>query len=212
MDSKSFVQELEATNRAALGEFAPAAEDSTIELPKLLNIALANEISVSDLAAVWMPSTAEADVKITLAQQVGDEADHFRLVEGRLNALGVSTAEFLPPAINPLFAYLRTLETTVERIAAGPFTLESIAYQVNEQFMKYCESLGEQETVRLYQKRIQPDELHHHRLGAALLEKYATTPELQQRARDTAAKTLQIARQVRLLTAQKIGTACFPGC
>jgi hypothetical protein len=111
-----------------------------------------------------------------------------------------------------LFAYLRSLETTVERIAAGPFTLESIAFQVNEQFMKYCERMGDQETVLLYQKRIQPDELHHHRLGAILLEKYATTPELQQRAREASAKTLQMARQMRFVAAQKLGTACFPGC
>jgi hypothetical protein len=216
MDSKTFVKELEAANQATLAELrgsgALTAEGALIPLPSLLQVALANEISVSDLAAAWMPSTHETDVKITLAQQVGDEADHFRLVEGRLNALGVSTAGFISPAVNPLFAYLRSLETTVERIAAGPFTLESIAYQVNEQFMKYCEVHSEQETVLLYQKRIQPDEMHHHRLGAALLEKYAVTPELQQRAREAAAKTLQMARQMRLLTAQKLGTACFPGC
>jgi hypothetical protein len=222
MDSKTFVKELEATNQAALaeigqtslsaGEPAAASAEAVTKVPRLLQIALANEISVSELAAAWMPSTPEADVKITLAQQVGDEADHFRLVEGRLNALGVSTAEFIPPALNPLFAYLRSLETTVERIAAGPFTLESIAFQVNDQFMKFCEALGERETVLLYQSRIQPDEMHHHRLGASLLEKYAITPEAQQRARQAAAKTLELARQMRLLTAQKLGTACFPGC
>ena len=60
--------------------------------------------------------------------------------------------------------------------------------------------------------RIQPDELHHHRLGRMLLEKYATTPEAQQRAREAAAKTLEISRQVRLLAAETLGTACFPGC
>jgi hypothetical protein len=225
MDSKTFVKELEAANQAALAELGDAGQsrlgagkpagataEAAINVPRLLQIALANEISVSDLAAAWMPSTAEADVKITFAQQVGDEADHFRLVEGRLNALGVSTAEFIPPALNPLFSYLRSLETTVERIAAGPFTLESIAFQVNEEFMKFCEQAGEQETVLLYQKRIQPDEKHHHLLGAALLEKYAVTPEAQQRAREATRRTLELARQVRLLTAQKLGTACFPGC
>ena len=222
MDSKTVVKELETANQALLaelagmnrsaGEAAGATAEGAINVPRLLQVALANEISVSELAAAWMPSTPEADVKITFAQQVGDEADHFRLVEGRLNALGISTAEFLPPALNPLFSYLRSLETTVERIAAGPFTLESIALQVNEEFMKYCEQAGEKETVLLYQKRIQPDELHHHQLGQKLLEKYAITPEDQQRARQAASKTLDLGRQVRLLTAQKLGTACFPGC
>ena len=215
LDAQTFVNELEATNQAALAQFGeaePIAAQTPVELQQLLQVALANEISVSELAAAWMPSTRETDVKIALAQQTGDEANHFSLIEGRMNALGISTAGFAPPALNPLFAYLRSLETTVERIAAGQFTLESIAYRVNERFMKYCELLGDQDTVKLYQHRIQPDELHHHRLGKTLLEKYAVTPEAQERARQAAARTLEIAQQVRLLATQKLGTSCFPGC
>jgi hypothetical protein len=159
-----------------------------------------------------MPTTKEADVKIALAQQTGDEANHFVLIEGRLKALGISTSGYVPPGLNPLFAYLRSLETTVERIAAGQFTLESIAYRVNESFMRYCGAAGDQDTVKLYQHRIQPDELHHHKLGKQLLEKYAVTPEAQERARAAAVKTLEIAQQVRLLASQKLGTSCFPGC
>lgn len=215
METQTFVKDLEAANQAALAKFGddePILAQTPVELRPLLQIALANEISVSELAAAWMPSTHEVDVKIALAQQTGDEANHFSLIEGRLNALGIAPADFSPPAINPLFAYLRSLETTVERIAAGQFTLESIAYRVNERFMKYCELLGDQETVKLYQHRIQPDELHHHRLGKMLLEKYAITPEAQERARQAAAKTLEMALQVRLLATQKLGTACFPGC
>lgn len=215
MDAQTFVQELEGANQAALatlGGDEPIVAQTPVELQQLLQVALANEISVSELAAAWMPSTRETDVKIALAQQTGDEANHFSLIEGRLSALGISTAGFVPPALNPLFAYLRSLEATVERIAAGQFTLESIAYRVNERFMKYCELLGDQDTVKLYQHRIQPDELHHHRLGKTLLEKYAVAPEAQERARRAAAKTIELAQQVRLLATQKLGTSCFPGC
>ena len=215
MDSETFVKELEASNQVILAGLAaeePAAAKPTAELQQLLQVALNNEISVSELAAAWMPTTRETDVKIALAQQTGDEANHFTLIEGRLQALNISTANYAAPGLNPLFAYLRSLETTVERIAAGQFTLESIAYRVNERFMKYCEALGDQETVKLYQRRIQPDELHHHKLGKQLLEKYAVTPEAQERARAAAAKTLEIAQQVRLLATQKLGTSCFPGC
>ena len=216
MDSHTFVKELETSNHVLLEKFddagLPGAGTSPVEVKPLLQIALANEISVSELAAAWMPSTPEVEVKIALAQQAGDEANHFRLVEGRLKALGISTEDFVPPASNPLFAYLRSLETTVERVAAGQFTLESIAYRVNESFMKYCAQLGEHDTVKLYRNHIQPDELHHHHLGKTLLEKYAITPEAQQRARQAASKTLEIALELRLLTTQKLGTACFPGC
>lgn len=215
MDSETFVKELEASNQVVLAKLSDgetAVAKPTAQLQQLLQVALNNEISVSELAAAWMPTTPEADVKIALAQQTGDEANHFTLIEGRLKALHISTADYAPPALNPLFAYLRSLETTVERIAAGQFTLESIAYRVNEQFMKYCEALGDQETVKLYQRYIQPDELHHHQLGEQLLRKYAVTPEAQERARAAAARTLDIAQQVRLLATEKLGTSCFPGC
>ncbi len=175
MDSKTFVRELEASNQVQLtqlggvttltGEAGPP-----VDIVRLLKIALANEISVSELAAAWMPSTAEWDVKITLAQQAGDEARHFQLVETRLDQLGVSLDDFVAPADNPLFAYLRSLQAPVEKIAAGQFTLESLAYRVNESFIQYCEHFGDQETVKLYRNLIQPDELHHHKLGKMLLE------------------------------------------
>jgi len=216
MDSQTFVKELEASNAELLAKFSEADPEAgggaAVDVKQLLQVALANEISVSELAAAWMPSTPEVDVKIALAQQAGDEANHFNLIDSRLQALGISTAGFVPPVGNPLFSYLRGLETTVEKIAAGQFTLESVAYLVNERFMKYCATVGETETVRLYQNRIQPDELYHHRLGQTLLEKYAITPEAQERARRAAAKTLEIASQARLMTARKLGTGCFPGC
>ena len=44
---------------------------------------------------------------------------------------------------NPLFDYLRGLSTTVERVAAGLFTLESIAYAVNDNFMAFCDQRGD---------------------------------------------------------------------
>ena len=50
----------------------------------MLQVALANEISVSELAAAWMSNTPEVDVKIAFARQAGDEAGHFELVADRL--------------------------------------------------------------------------------------------------------------------------------
>ena len=216
MDSLAFVKELEDANRSQLAKFVeddtPTVDASQLNIKQLLQAALANEINVSELAALWMPTTPEMDVKLALAQQAGDEATHFSLIERRLKALGISTDDFTPPPPNPLFSYLRGLETTVEKIAAGQFTLESIAYQINEQFMKYCALAGEQEIVKIYKDRIQPDELHHHHLGEKLLQKYASTPESQQKARQAAAKTLDIAIKSRQMNAQKFGTTCFPGC
>lgn len=217
MDTHAFVDELTASNRLQLASLsdigAISGEQAAAgDLVKLLQIALANEISVSELAACWMPQTSELDVKLALAKQAGDEARHFSLVASRLEALGVSTESFVIPGVNSLFEYMRSLPTSVEKVAAGQFTLESIAYNVNQNFMRLCEAKGDEETVRIYREFIQPDEIHHHELGRMLLQKYATTPELQQRAKEAATRTLQIAAELRRKAAEKIGTQCFPGC
>ncbi len=218
MSAESFVKELEASNQKLLdqlGELSalagPGAEFSG-GIEPLLRIALANEISVAELAAMWMPTVADWDIKIALAQQAGDEARHFQLVAGRLRQLGISVEDFTPPGENPLFAYLRSLRSPVEKIAAGQLTLESIAYRVNDSFLRYCERMGDSETAKLYRQQIQPDELYHSQLGRRLLVKYATTPEAQARAREAAGKTLEIAAELRSAAAGKLGTACFPGC
>ena len=216
-EASPYVQELEtfkadrlaaivSPGRTSLSDAAPG------DAKKLLQVALANEISVSEVAAAWMPTTPEVDVKIAFARQAGDEAGHFRLVADRLTALGFDAAAFTMPGENPLFQYLKSLTTTVERVAAGLFTLESIAYGVNENFMAFCDQRGDAETVRIYREYIQPDERAHQQLGQQLLAKYATTPDLQRVARETVGKLLDIAAAGRAKAAERMGTACFPGC
>ena len=212
----TFVHELEAFKTERLAPIVGAGRlslegNASGDAKALLQVALANEISVSELAAAWVPTTSEIDVKLAFARQAGDEANHFVLVADRLRALGFDPDSFRPTE-SPLFRYLHTLSSTVERIAAGLFTLESIAYGVNENFMAYCAAHGDAETVRIYREYIQPDEQAHQRLGQALLAKYAATPEQQQLARDTVGKVLEIAAAARAKAAEKLGVACFPGC
>lgn len=217
MNGKAFVQELQSQSDpllANLSDIGALSEETPSQtgVEPLLRIALANEISVSELAAAWVPSTREWDVKVALAQQAGDEAKHFTAVEGRLRELGVSIDDFVIPGVNKLFEYLRGLASTVERIAAGQFTLESIAYNVNDRFIGYLEILGDHKTAHMYKTIIQPDELFHQQLGRQLLEKYATTPETQRKAREAAIKTLELAAELRSKAAVQVRTACFPGC
>ena len=219
MAPSAFVRELEAFKAERLAPILGAGRTSLAgdgaaggDATALLRVALANEIGVSELAAVWIPTTREVDVKIAFARQAGDEASHFELVAGRLAALGFDISGFQPPADNALFAYLKSLETTVVRVAAGLFTLESIAYGVNESFMAWCAQRGDDETVRIYREYIQPDERAHQELGRRLLEKYATTPAHEAEARAAVGKVLEIAAASRAQAAAKLGTACFPGC
>ncbi len=215
--ANGFVQELEAFERERLALITGAGQtslegDTAGDSKQLLQVALGNEISVSELAAAWMPSTPELDVKIAFARQVGDEAGHFQLVADRLRALDFDVAGFRVPGPNPLFEYLRGLTTTVERVAGGLFALESIAYAVNQNFMAWCAQRGDDETVRIYREYIQPDELHHHELGRDLLAIYAIDAAAQTRAREVVGRVFEIASAARSQAALKLGTACFPGC
>jgi len=117
MDAIAFVQELETFKAERLSPIVGAGRTSLAEgapgdARKMLQVALANEISVSELAAAWMPSTTEIDVKLAFARQAGDEAGHFQLVADRLSALGFDIAAFQSPGENPLFQYMKGLSTT----------------------------------------------------------------------------------------------------
>lgn len=209
-----FADELAARSHDRLTTIIEAGRgaEGSADAKALLQVALVNEISVSELAASWVATTPEVDAKLAFARQAGDEAGHFQLVAERLRALGFDVDAFVPPAANPLFQYMATLGTTVERVAAGLFALESIAYGVNENFIAYCRTHGDDETVGLYESIIQPEEREHQAIGRVLLDKYATTAEARERARATVDRVLEIATTTRAAAAGRLGVTCFPGC
>jgi uncharacterized ferritin-like protein (DUF455 family) len=210
----TFADELAARSQDRLAAIIDAGRETTgnADAKALLQIALANEIAVSELAARWVGSTLEVDVKLAFARQAGDEAGHFQLVAERLRALGFDLDAYVVPAANPLFQYLATLDTTVERIVAGLYALESIAYGVNENFIAYCKANGDAETVRIYETIIQPEEREHQAIGRALIAKYVVTEEARQRAIATVDRVLEIAASTRAAAAARLGVTCFPGC
>ena len=189
----------------------PAAPSEVI---RRLKIALKSELEASELAAVWMPTTPEIDVKLALARQAGDEAKHYRLIEKRLEQLGASTADFNPVAegYGPMFQLLLDFRTTVERVAGAQLARESLALKKNEQFIEFCENAGDHETASLYRDEIQPDEEWHVDLGRRVLEKYATTPELQDKVRKSAQAVLDLAVKLQNKQLNELKVSHAPGC
>ena len=219
MDTKTFVEQLGAANQDILDRLAPAetlvAESGgDLRLENLLKIALKNELEATELAARWLVSTDDVDIKLALARQSGDEAKHYRLIVEHLHELGIDLHGFDPLAqgYGPLFNYLDTLTDPVERIAAGQFTRESIAVVKNQQFIEWCEANGHQATADLYRNTIQPDEAYHHRLGRDILLRLATTPEAQERASQVATRTLELAEELQHLALTRMGVHHAPGC
>ncbi|PYU96240.1 MAG: hypothetical protein DMG08_02820 [Acidobacteria bacterium] len=214
MDSREFVEELERANQEIMARMGRegAPEDSRAGVLALFRIALKNEFEAFELAAHWIPTTPELDVKLGLARQVGDEAKHYRLLEARYRELGGGDFDPRQGGYSPLFQYLSGLKTSVERLAAGQFTREALAQRRNEMFIEYLLALGDTQTAKIYQETIQADEGYHHELGKTMLLKYATTPEHQRAAREACRRTLEIAENLRAGAIAKTGAYQIPGC
>jgi rubrerythrin len=213
----AFLAELDRRNEQALARIGAAAAvdpGHDVTVTRLLRLALKNELEATECAAAWLSSTPEVDVKLALARQAGDEAKHFRLIANRLGALGtkVDPATFDPGPRSALLEYLAGLASTVERVAAGQFTREALAVVRNDEFIRFCESRGDEDTAALYRDVIQPDERHHHELGRKLLERLAQDEESQRRARGAAERTLELAEELQEIARLKMGISRAPGC
>ncbi len=218
MDGEAFVEQLKVENERLLGKLdaAPLVGPESGAAPHLvvlLKIALKNELEAAEIAAEWVPTTPELDAKLVLARHAGDEARHYQLLEEKVRAMGVDLAGYVPlDPPSPVLEYLRTLETTVERLAAALVAREAMGARRNAQFLRFLESVGQREIAQLYREVINPDEERHHRAGCRVLAQLATTHEAQERARYAAARLLEIGDQVREATMEKTGATVVPGC
>jgi uncharacterized ferritin-like protein (DUF455 family) len=219
MTAEEFVKELDEQNQAVLRRLEPEATlapevAGDLNVVNLLKVALKNEIEATEIAARWLVTTAEIDVKMAFARQAGDEAKHYRMIADRLRELGFDARAFDPLAkgYGPLFGYLDSLGSTVERVAAGQFTREAIAVVKNRQFIEFCERAGDRVTATLYRDVIEPDERFHHELGRSLLLRAATTPEAQDLARRAAGRTLALAEELQATALRTAGIHHAPGC
>jgi len=219
MTAEEFVARLDADTQRRLSRLAPddtlrPEVEGNLNVLNLLKVALKNEIEATEIAARWLVTTDDLPVKLAFARQVGDEAKHYRMIAERLRALGFDARGFDPLAkgYGPLFAYLMTLTTTVERVAAGQFTREAIAVVKNRQFIEFCEHAGDRETADLYRDVIEPDERYHHELGRTLLLRLAATPEAQAAAADAASRTLALADELQRAALTTAGIHHAPGC
>jgi hypothetical protein len=215
MSPDDFLEELDRDSDAALERIAVAvarAAGGESTVARLLVHALKNELEATECAAAWIASTPAIDVKLALARQAGDGARHFRLIQKRLAELGTDTSRWEPGPRSPVFRYLASLESTVERVAAGQFTREALAMVRNDELIRFCESRGDDQTAALYQEIIQPDEQQHHVLGRILLAKLATTRDTQQRARAASKRTLDLAQEIQETARLELGVSRAPGC
>jgi len=184
------------------------------EIVRRLKIALKSELEASEVAALWMQTTPEVEVKLALARQAGDEAKHYKLIEKHLQSMNVDLSDFDPTAggYGPMFQLLCTFKSTVERIGAAQFTREALALKKNQQFIEFCETAGDHNTAELYRTQIQPDEEWHVHVGRDVLTRYANSPEQQARARKAVEAVLDLAVKIQTRQVSELKVSHAPGC
>src|SRR5262249_35234587 len=131
-----------------------------------------------------------------------------------LEEMGVDLSAFNPTAegYGPMFGLLRNMGSTIERVAGAHFTREALALKKNEQFIEFCERAGASETAELYRKHIQPDEGWHVDLGRRVLARYATSQELQAKARGAVEAVLDLAVKIQRKQLEEMKVSHAPGC
>jgi uncharacterized ferritin-like protein (DUF455 family) len=219
MDAKRFVDELQQYVSDKLASLdllkdEPSGPVDKSEVVRRLKVALKNELEAAELAAAWIPSTPEVDVKLALARQAGDEARHYHLIEKHLETMGADLSGFDPAAggYGPMYNLLRGFDSTVERLAGAHFTREALALKKNEQFIEFCERAGAAETAELYRRQIQPDEGWHVDIGHRFLSRYASSPEDRDKARRAVEAVLDLAVKVQRKQFQELKLSHAPGC
>ena len=71
---------------------------------------------------------------------------------------------------------------------------------------------GDRETAALYRDEIQPDEQWHVDLGRRVLQTYAVTPALQEKARNAAQAVLDLAVKIQNKQLHELKISHAPGC
>lgn len=216
-ETDKWLADLERSNQEKLDRLAALSKQGSdkteMTVPRLLKLALKNELEAFEIAAMWCHTTPELEPKLVFARQCGDEAKHFKLISERMSALAIDITRLDPRegGYSKLFEYLKSLESTVERIAAANFTREGLALVRNQVFIDFCEASGDPVTAALYRDIVQPDEKHHHETGKKLLARWAIDGPSRKKAAAAAARVLELADEIQEIARMK-GIVCAPGC
>src|SRR5437867_11853575 len=101
MTAQEFVAQLDGENQRRLGLLAPADTlkpevEGDLNVLNLLKVALNNELEATEIAARWLVTTDDVDVKLALARQAGDAPKHYRLTAERPRQLRFDPSSFDP--------------------------------------------------------------------------------------------------------------------
>lgn len=200
MTSKEFVQELREKVRAfcaTLDHQPPAYSYIPLETDearvRVMKSRLFNELRAADLFGGWLKTTPELEVKAIMARSAHEEMVHADLLAARIRELGAEPFDYRPlPAQMSMFNALEGLTDSCQRVAGFSMAGEGVANYLIE---KCLAAPNVPDWIKAPYRRILADEEGHGNAPEDILERYATTPELQDSARRAVAMRAVLLRE-----------------
>jgi hypothetical protein len=198
-DATTFISEFHAKNQASLERlvvsFRAAIVKESLEVSDLIRLAMKSVIETAEVGALWLVDCDDLEMKIGLAEQCGDAGREYRLLAGRLEALGSPAFDPRQGGYSKVFAFLRALQTAEERTSAGYVTLRTFNLGRLQTMAEACEERGDNETAGLFRDKIAADERRTFDIGWRILCSCATQEESQARARRAAFRVVELAAE-----------------
>jgi len=194
-----FVAETESKNHESLrglvvSAYLPALAGDALTIADMLRLEAKLAIEAIEAVAIWIPDTDSMEMKILLASQGGVHARQYLKLQDRLAGLGLAPGSYDPRqgGYSKLFAFLRSLQTSEERTAAGLLTLGGAAVARLEALVVVCAERGDEETSRFLRDGLISDEQRRTDEGRDRLVLLAANEDSQARARRAIYKTIEL--------------------
>jgi hypothetical protein len=198
-----FVAETESKNQESLrglvvSGYLPALAGDTTSIADMLRLETKLAIESIEATAIWIADTDSLEMKIVLGTQCGVHARGYKKLQDRLSVLGLAPGSYDPRqgGYSKLFAFLRSMQTSEERVAAGLLTLGGAAVARLEALRVVCGERGDEETGELLRSGLIPDEQRRADEGRDRLVLLATAEDSQARARRAIYKTIELLGEI----------------
>ena len=216
-DMDAFLSELDAQNAQWLERIGAAtarepAEDVTVA--RLLMLALKNELEATECAAAWIATTPRDRREARARAAGGRRGEALPAHRGAARrARGGRDRRFDPGPRSPMLQFLQTLETTVERVAAGQFTREALARRAQRRVRPVLRGARRRANGGPLSRR------HPARRAASPRARAAAARPPRRRPMPTGSepgrppqRTLELAEEVQEIARLKLGVSRAPGC
>ncbi len=174
--------------------YLPAVAGDAASVADMLRFEAKFAIESIEAAAIWIADTESLEMKIVLGAQCGVHTRQYERLQERLSGLGLAPGSYDPRqgGYSKLFAFLRSLQTSEERVAAGLLTLGGAAVARLGALLAVCGERGDEATAELLRNGMIPDEQRRADEGRERLVLLATAEDSQARARRAVFKTIEL--------------------